>query len=204
VVEVGARNERGQSIITVDRAGVHAFVAGLVGGGPEVGASGSGTPAPGSQPSSPASGQDAASVVVSVFNGTTRGGLATRVMDVLAAQGFRTGQTENAPRRQDRSQIVAGPSGRPAGERIATVLGGLPAVVEDPTLPPDRVNVVLGADYTGPGAYALAGPGLLRLDGTALLSGPLPSGPPHGQPAPIPTPGDDDAPITAGGTTCVN
>jgi LCP family protein required for cell wall assembly len=210
VLEVGARNERGQSIITVNRDEVHAFVANLLGTGPQAGPA---TPAPatpaqpgsaqpGSQPEGPVTpqaGQDLRSVVVSVYNASARGGLAGRVMEVLAAQGFRTGQTDNALHRQDRTEIVVGPGAAALGGQIATALGGLPTVVEDPTLASDRVKVILGADYIGPGAQALAAPGLVRLDGTAYLDG---------QPTPVPTPppaaGDDDAPITAGGVTCVN
>ena len=190
VVEVGARNERGQSIITVDRAEVHAFVAGLLGAAPQTSPSGAGQP-----PSStgPAPTQNTSSVVVSVYNATTRGGLAGRVMDVLASGGYRTGQTDNAPRRQDRSEIIVGRGARAVGEQIAAALGGLPAVVEDPALAPDRVKVMLGADYIGPGAHAMAGRPLVHLDGPALLRG-----------QPSPAPGDDDAPITAGGITCVN
>ena len=202
VLEVGARSERGQSIVTVDRADVHAFVAGLLSRGPEAAPSGPGTPPPTtpSQPFTPVSDRDISSVVVSVFNATTRGGLATRVMEVLAGKGFRTGQTDNAPRRQDRSEIVVGPGGRAVGEQISTLLGGLPPVVEDPKLAPDRVKVVLGADYIGPGAHALADAGLVRLDGTAWLRQPTPSPSPSATPAA----GDDDAPITAEGITCVN
>jgi hypothetical protein len=59
---------------------------------------------------------------------------------------------------------------------------------------------VLGADYIGPGAHAIADAGLVRLDGTALLRQPTPSPSPSATPAP----GDDDAPITAEGITCVN
>jgi LCP family protein required for cell wall assembly len=176
VVEVGARNERGQDIITVDQATVHAFFTGLLQGrtaAPD-------TPAP---PTTAAA--DPASIIVSVRNGTNHGGLASRVTDILAGSGFRTGQTDNGGRRE-RTEVLVAPGARAAGERIAAALGGLP-VVEDPSISADRARVWLGADYTGPGLQGFAaGSRLLRLD-PALAEQPT-----------------DDAPITADGITCVN
>ncbi|HEY3260189.1 MAG TPA: LCP family protein [Pseudonocardiaceae bacterium] len=210
VAEVGARNDRGQSVITVDRAEVHAFVAGLLGDDRVT------TPSTPSTPSSSPRGTtatapavDTSSVVVSVFNASTRGGLASRVMDVLARAGYRIGQTDNAPRRLDRSRIVVAAGARPVGEQIAAALGRSAEVVEDPALNPDRVKVYLGADYIGPGAHAMAGRPLVHLDGPAVLRGqPTPSltPAPTAAPTPAPTPAsaDDDAPITAEGVTCVN
>jgi len=208
VVEVGARNERGQSIITVDPTEVRAFAAGLLHDRTVTAAAATpaqGQPA-GTQPTTPtAPGPDRAAVIVSVLNATNRSGLATRVQGVLAAAGFRTGAADNATSRQDRTEVFVAPGARAAGEQVAATLGGHLTIVEDPQQPADRVKIVLGADYFGAGAHSLAAPGMIRLDGTALLAQPAaPSAPPSTAPTRPGQPADDDAPITAGGITCVN
>ena len=197
VVEVGARNERGQSIITVDPLAVQAFVAGLLGDQavPDPAAAGS-SPTSATSPTSPTAppaAADPASTIVTVLNGTNTSGLAGRVQNVLADKGFRVGRPDNAPRR-DRTEIRVAPGARAAGERIAAAIG--PAqIIEDPALAAGRARVILGADYAGPGVQPLAGDPLLRLDGTTFLGSPFPAQTP---------PPDDDAPITAEGITCVN
>jgi len=194
VVEVGARNERGQSIITVDPAAVHAFVAGLLGDQPAIEPP-TASPPPATATAEelvaeePVAAPDVASVIVSVRNASNRSGLASRVTEVLAGSGFRTGQTDNGSRRE-RTEILVAPGNRAVGEHIAATLGGIP-VAEDPALTPDRARVVLGDDYTGPGGQRLAAAPMIVLDGTAAVR--------RQQPAP-----DDDAPITAEGITCVN
>jgi LCP family protein required for cell wall assembly len=203
VIEVGAHNERGQSIITIDPAEVRSFIAGLLlDDQPQVmpptarSTTSPPAPGPGRKPGAPTT-ADRSSVVISVYNGTNRSGLAGRVMDALSRNGFRTGQTGNALRLLERTEVVVAPRARAVGEQIATALGGGVPVIEDAALAPDRVKVMLGADYTGPGGQRLAGDQLVRLDGTALLRGqPTP-------PAPAPAPADD-APITAEGIPCVN
>jgi LCP family protein required for cell wall assembly len=195
VVEIGARNERGQSVITVDTAEVRSFVAGLLLDGPPQVTPPLAGPTTSPPRRGPAATADRSSVVVSAYNGTNRSGLAGRVMDALSRNGFRTGQTDNAVRLLDRTEVLVAPGARAVGEQIAAALGGGVPVVEDPALAPNRVKVMLGADYTGPGGQRLAGDRLVHLDGTALL---------RGQPAP-PTPAPaDDAPITAEGIPCVN
>ncbi len=190
VVEVGARNERGQSIITVDPVAVRTFVSGLLGEQPAPDQAA--PPPPTTAPTAPPTAVDPSSVIVSALNGTNRGGLAGRVLDTLADGGFRVGRPDNAPRR-DRTEIRVAPGARAVGERIAATLGVTLPIVEDPTLAPDRARITLGADYTGPDAQQLAAAPLLHLDGAL------------GSPRPAQTPPpDDDAPITAEGITCVN
>jgi LCP family protein required for cell wall assembly len=201
VLEVGARNERGQSIITVDPATVRAFVAGLIAdpsatADPAAAApTGGATPSAQAAPAAPAT-VDPSSFVVTARNGTNSSGLAGRVLDRLSANGFRVGQPDNGPLRPT-SEIRVAPGARAVGERIVAVLGPMP-IVEDPAFAADRPRILLGADYTGPGAQSLLSDPLLRLDGART--------PAHAaQPTPTPTPApDDDAPITAEGITCVN
>ena len=185
VLSIDARNERGQSIVTVDRQAVRAFVAGVLTGEPP--------PAPtttGPVPAAPP--VDRRSVVVEAANGTRRPGLATRVLDTLADAGFRVGEPDNAPPRK-MTQIRIGPGARPVAEQISSTLGGVP-VVNDPSLAANRALILLGTDYDGPGAEPLAGPGLLDLDAATHQAGPTQTRQP-----PIP-----DDPITAGGIPCVN
>jgi LCP family protein required for cell wall assembly len=186
VLDVGARNERGQSIITIDQAAVHTFVSGLL-GGPALPA----PPPTSTRPAPPPPTVDPSSVTVDVANGTRRPGLATRVTDILSSKGFRTGEPDNMPLRQT-SEVRVAPGARPVGDQIAAALGGIP-IVEDPSLPTGRALVMIGSDYEGPGAQTLGAPGLVQLDPPAAVT--FQSQQP---------PADADAPITAGGITCVN
>jgi LCP family protein required for cell wall assembly len=182
VDNVDARNERGQSIVTVDVAAVHAFVAALLTGQPPPAPTSSKPPKP-STPTTPPP-VSAKSVIVDTVNGTRSPGIAARVLDILAKSGFHVGEPDNSPPRKT-TEVRVAPGGRAVGEKIASALGGL-RVVEDPSLAPNRALVLIGSDYAGPGAQALANTRLLNLD------------PPQQQPL------DPNAPITANGIPCVN
>jgi len=178
VDNVDAHNERGQSIVTVNPVTVHAFVASLITGQPPPTPTSSKPPAPGPP-------VNTKSVIVEAANGAHSPGIAARVLGVLAKSGFRVGEPDNSPPRKTTEVRVA--SGNHAvGEKIASALGGLP-VVEDPSLAADHALVLIGSDYEGPGAQALANIPLLRLDP-----------PTQHQSA------DPNAPITANGIPCVN
>lgn len=181
VDDVNARNERGQSIVTVDVAAVHAFVAALLSGQPPPAPTSSKPPKPSTPP--PAPPVSTKSVIVDTANGTRSPGIAARVLDVLGKSGFRVGDPDDSPPRKT-TEVRVAPGGRAVGEKIASALGGLP-VVEDPSLAPNRALVLIGSDYDGPGAQALAHTPLLNLD-------------PQQQPP------DPNAPITANGIPCVN
>jgi LCP family protein required for cell wall assembly len=180
VDNVDARNERGQSIVTVNQSAVHAFVSSLLTGQPPPPP----TPAPTSS-KPPAPPVNAKSVIVEAANGTRSPGIAGRVLDMLAKSGFRVGEPGNSPPRKT-SEVHVAPGHRAVGEKIAATLGGLP-VVEDPSLAADRALILLGTDYEGPGAQAFANTPLLQLD------------PPDQHQS-----ADPNAPITADGIPCVN
>jgi LCP family protein required for cell wall assembly len=181
VQEVAGRNERGQSIVTVDSAAVRAFVAGLLDGHAT-------TPAPAQLQATPMSAPKAPDpVVVGVSNATRRVGLAGRVTVVLAGMGFRTADTENASPRQ-RTEVLVAPADRASGGQIAAALGGLPVVVRSDQ-PAGRAQVILGSDYGGPGPHPAT-------SGAATATA-------SAQPAATAAP-DVDAPITADGIPCVN
>lgn len=175
VETVGARNERGQSIITVDPVEVQRFVAGLLDGTAEAAT----TPSTVAPP-------PVIRYTVEVLNGSGAAGLAFRVLRELTNAEFQAGKTDNTAER-DRTVIEVAPGQRAAGERVAAALGGGIPVRSDPALAPDRIVVLLGGDYTGPGRQGIAAPAALRLDGIVT---------PRQSPEP--------PPITAEGVPCVN
>ena len=207
VQAVGALNERGQSIITVDPSQVQRFVAGLLDGTVDA------APPPSTVAPPPPPADRAAPVtryIVEVRNGAGADGLASRVAGKLAAAGFEVGDVTDTAAR-DGTVIEVAPDQGAVGERIATLLGGGIPVQANPALARDRIVVLLGADYTGPGQRGIAAPAVLRLDGATVSTHPALTRSASTQPArfravrlseaqaPDPTP-----PITADGVPCVN
>lgn len=89
---------------------------------------------------------------VDVINATDVNGLAAAVSQVLANKGFTrglTGNHEGAP--PTGSQVQAARTDDLGAQAISRDLGDLP-VVEDPSVAPGTVRVVLADDYTGPGS----------------------------------------------------
>lgn len=87
---------------------------------------------------------------VDVVNATDINGLASSVSRVLAAKGFTPGSTGNHEGVSN-SQVQAAKADDIGAQEIAKELGGLP-VVEDASVAPGMVRVVLANDYTGPGS----------------------------------------------------
>ena len=129
---------------------------------------------------------------VEVFNDSDVNGLAAAVAHVVTSKGFTQGNVgNNAGPKVTSSQVQAAKADDPGAQAVALELGGL-QVVEDSSVPPNTVRVVLAADYTGPGS------GLDGSDVTLMGADPTTSGavsdtggtvPP---PAPIITAGSDD------------
>jgi len=183
VVDVNARNERGQSIVAIDKAAVRTFVASLLGDQ-------TAPPPPtttAAQPTPPA--VDVGKFIIEAANGTNRKLLATRVLSQLEEAGFRVGEPGNAPPRQ-RSEIRVPAGGRGVGAKVSEALGGGIPISVDPSLDNDRVLVLLGTDYEGPGGQSFAAAPLVQLDAAAAKRQPPAT--------------DEEAPITAGGIPCVN
>ncbi|SDX15902.1 transcriptional attenuator, LytR family [Saccharopolyspora shandongensis] len=124
--------------------------------------------------------------IVDVLNGSGVSGLASRVQDELDSEEIPVGDIGNIAAAAA-SRVLYTPGNDEAARFVAEHLGGLP-VQADPKLHSGRIQVLLGADYEGPGAQNLGPAPALRLDGTARQA-----------PA---TPGGDA--ITAGGVPCVN
>ncbi|MGV0642893.1 LCP family protein [Mycolicibacterium sp. XJ2546] len=128
---------------------------------------------------------------VDVLNATDVNGLAAAVSQVLANKGFARGITGNHEGEAvSSSQVQAAADDDLGAQAVAADLGGL-AVVEDRSVPPGTVRVVLADDYTGPGS-GLDGtdPTLTSVDALAVGSTASTDGTPP--PPQIITAGSDD------------
>ncbi len=125
---------------------------------------------------------------VEVANATDINGLAAAVLQVLTDKGFAPGTTgnyEGGP--VTASQVQAAKADDLGAQAISKDLGGLP-IVEDASVAPDSVRVVLAGDYVGPGS------GLEGSDPTLATADPVTAestetAPP---PSPVITAGSDD------------
>ena len=89
---------------------------------------------------------------VEVVNDSDINGLAAAVSHVLSGKGFTPGNVgNNEGAKVASSQVRVANSADLGAQAVAQDLGGLP-VVEDASVPPGSVRVVLAGDYTGPGA----------------------------------------------------
>lgn len=131
---------------------------------------------------------------VDVVNDTDINGLAASVSKVLTAKGFTAGAVgNNDGGRVTNSQVQAAKTDDLGAQAISKELGNLP-VVEDATLAPGTVRVVLSSDYTGPGS-GLDGPTGLSGDSAVIAqsSGDAPdTAEPPPPPSPILTAGSND------------
>ena len=123
-----------------------------------------------------------------VVNASDINGLASAVSDVLTTKGFSAGSTGNhdgAP--VSNSQVQVAKADDLGAQAISKDLGGLP-IVEDASVAPGTVRVVLTADYTGPGS------GLDGLDPTLSTADPVAAESPEVDPlaSPIITAGSND------------
>jgi LCP family protein required for cell wall assembly len=170
------------SAVEVDPDQVKAFVASLLGEQQQPDKQDTGESA---------SADDASSnenITVNVRNATGKSGLANSVADALVAEGFKKGDVGNAESRS--TTVVRYASGeQDAGDRVGAALGGDVQVEEDENLPSGSVTVLLGRDYSGPGASGsdsaagrgdnLSGKPMLNLSGSpgARAQQPAPNGP---------------------------
>ena len=126
-----------------------------------------------------------------VVNATDINGLASAVSQVLTTKGFAPGNTgnhEGAP--VTGSQVQAAKADDLGAQAISKDLGGLP-IVEDASVAPGSVRVVLASDYTGPGS------GLDGTDPTLATADPVAAGSTDSTeatlaPSPIITAGSND------------
>ena len=87
-----------------------------------------------------------------VVNDTDINGLAASVSEVLTGKGFTAGAVgNNEAEHVSGSQVQAAKSDDLGAKAVAKELGNLP-VVEDASVAPGSVRVILASDYTGPGS----------------------------------------------------
>lgn len=131
---------------------------------------------------------------VDVRNAGARTGYAATVSEALVDKGHPKGLVGNSYAGTSTSAVYYGPGGESEAVRLADTLGGLPTVLTG-VVPPDRLRVVLGYDFTLP----------TTLTGTTTTITPTPTTTPWGTSA-LPTP-DVGKPFdtTLGGDIpCVN
>ncbi|KAA0118045.1 LCP family protein [Mycolicibacterium sp. P9-22] len=136
---------------------------------------------------------------VDVVNDTDIGGLAAAVSEVLTGGGFTPGAVGNHEGAGVANSQVRAPSVDDLGaQAVSKNLGNLP-VIEDPSMTPGTVQVVLSDDYTGPGsglegttpsADSASTEWYQGYEGDELIS-PTEDAPPP-PPSPIITAGSDD------------
>jgi hypothetical protein len=115
------------------------------------------TPAPTLGATSPANTQ------VSVLNALGTSGLAAATADDLRRSGYRIATVGNAPSADlARSQVAYAPGALADAKALASTLVGGATLVEDPTLAPTRLTLILGPGFTGvrplPGAGSKSAP----------------------------------------------
>ncbi|MFF0608258.1 LCP family protein [Nocardia tengchongensis] len=160
VKDLNGWTDNGESVVRVDPAAVHKFVAATVGDDEETKGDG------GIEPST---------VSADVYNASGTGGLAAQVAQALAAKGFRTGTVDNwigGPVQS--SRVLAASGGDAKARAVAQALGGLP-VMAQAGLPEGVIRVVLASDYSGPGSAK--GSATFDFSGTATAT-PVPPAPP--------------------------
>lgn len=144
VADPDAMNNAGQSIVKLDPAVVHTFIASLVQSGSPT------STAPAS--TVPPKGPDPATVTVNVSNATAVGGLASKVSGALTAAGYAAGSVSNRTAGKQQDSVVLAPTADdPGAAEVARELGGL-EVRADSSIDSGVVDVVLGTSYSGPGA----------------------------------------------------
>ncbi|BDX33855.1 LytR family transcriptional regulator [Mycobacterium antarcticum] len=93
-----------------------------------------------------------AKTTADVMNDTDVNGLAASVSEVLSGKGFVEGSVgNNETGRVSSSQIRAAKADDLGAQAVSKELGNLP-IVEDPSVAPGSVQVVIANDYTGPGS----------------------------------------------------
>ena len=93
-----------------------------------------------------------AKTTADVVNDTDINGLAASVSELLTGKGFVAGNVgNNEADRVATSQVRAAKTDDLGAQAVSKELGNLP-IVEDPSMAPGAVKVVLAVDYTGPGS----------------------------------------------------
>lgn len=134
VADLNGTTDYGESVVLVDPSAVRAYIGSVVSG-----------------PAAARSTPDKSSMKVDVSNGAGVEGLAGRVSTALIDAGFGRGAVSNYGGTSTETKLYARDTDNDLVQAVAKTLGG-PDRVTDESLPDDRVRVVLGPDYAGPGS----------------------------------------------------
>ena len=172
-------NINGQDVNIVDPAAIRAEVAAAFGTAAST-ATTTSTPHP--------------STVVDVVNAGTTSGTAAKVSRTLTKDGYTAGKVRDREYGEPTATTVDyGNGAKTDAQAIAALLGVDAAQHADPTLTPDRIQVIIGDDYSLPSqdetATAATVPGAYHSSRTTSSTEPTP---------------DQGAPIDGGGVPCVN
>lgn len=142
------------------------------------------------------------SITVNVRNGSETVGLAASVLNRLAQQGFRRGDTDDAPV-QAVSVIRYASAEQYSAQQVASALGWQFGLEPDLSLPAGHVRIVLGTDFPSGESQRLAGDAMLRQaqppTGSTDTTDTTGTAPPAAEPgAALP------APLVADARACVN
>jgi LCP family protein required for cell wall assembly len=141
------RDPRGEDVNYINLPLIQATVRHLIGATtPAVAAPGPVTPHPGSSAAP-------AHVVVDAVNASGHSGLAGQLERALTTRGYRPGKASTRHAHTNVSVVEYGAGAGTSASSLATTLGGLPTQTWA-TLPPGRIRVVIGTDFTLPTAIA--------------------------------------------------
>ncbi len=197
VVNIDYRPEPDVSAVEVDPAQIAAFVHG---------ATGAPTNAAAGQAGTPAGPTGNAAITVDVTNASGETGLASNVLDALAAKGFTKGETGNASHRS--KSVLFYPAGQEANaQAVQAALNNSEFVLEQgPSVPSGHVWAYLGLNYHGASdaADTVVGPRHPVATDIANVLRPAATTPPTTSTTPAP-PAGGTTPITDDGSApCVN
>jgi cytoskeletal protein RodZ len=117
---------------------------------PATPSSSAGTPTSGTASSSPPAGAVDRSTPVTVLNATRTRGLAGSVAATLRTSGWTVPTTDNYRRAAPPTTVYyASADQRATAQAVADDVGGDPRVQQSNEFGPDRITVVIGADYAG-------------------------------------------------------
>jgi LCP family protein required for cell wall assembly len=125
------------------------------------------------------------SITVQVFNAAGVQGLASQVMNTLAAKGFQRGPVASAPQNSDTTVVRYAPGEEGSARKVAAELGAGVGVEEDASVRKGQLQVFVGSDYRAQDDSEDIDPQGVPGTSTAASSSSTP-------------------PITAGGLVCVN
>lgn len=160
IASITLRTPEDGDAVQVDPQQVQAFIQQQING--HNGASMTSSASPGPQATSSGTALNSR-VTVDVVNANGTNGLAGRVMEILATQGFTKGQALTATNRNTTAINYA--SGEEAAARsVASALGGGIKLVPASVLAAGHVRIYLGKDYAGPDAQGGIAPSAFHLD----------------------------------------